>query len=142
MTRNTTYTLNALPALIALLLVVLVPRIEHYLAPVVRDFVVVGMQKTPDTITLQGYMRKARDCNFVGVQAVADVGGTQVDVPLIFLDAKNNNATRPQGTQAWGPWRVTVQAANAQAIHLTSTHRCHWIYTTDTHLATIPLLEQ
>lgn len=141
MTRNVRYGLNALPALIALLLVMLVPRIEHYLFPVVRDFVVVGMTKEPEAVTINGYMRKVRDCTFVGVQAVAMAGGVEVDVPLIFLDAKNNNATRPQGTQGWGPWRVTVKVSDADSIKLTSTHRCHWVYANDTHLANIPLRE-
>lgn len=141
MTRNTRYTLNALPALIAFLLVIFIPRLEHYLFPVVRDFVVAGMTREPQAVTINGYMRKVRDCKFVGVQAVGVVSGVEVDVPLIFLDAKNNNATRPEGTQGWGPWRITVKVAEADAIKLTSTHRCHWVYTTDTHLANIPLRE-
>lgn len=141
MTRNTRYTLNALPALIAFMLVIFTPRLEHYLLPVVRDFVVVGMTKEPEAVTINGYLRKVRDCTFVGVQAVGVVGGVEVDVPLIFLDAKNNNATRPEGTQGWGPWRITVKVAEADSIKLTSTHRCHWVYTTDTHLASIPLRE-
>ena len=141
MTRNVKYTLNALPALVALLLVMLIPRVEHYVFPVVKDFVIVGMVKEPEAVTISGYMRKARDCKFVGVQASAISGGYEVDVPLIFLDAKNNNANRPQGTQSWGPWKVTVKVSDADSIRLVSTHRCHWVYTTDTELANVPLRE-
>lgn len=142
MTRNVRYGLNALPALVALFLVIALPYLERSLFPVVKDFVVVGMLKEPQAITINGYLRKVRDCTFVGVQAVAvNSAGHEHDVPIIFLDAKNNNANRPQGTQGWGPWRITVHVSDADYIKLSATHRCHWVYANDTHLANIPLRE-
>lgn len=142
MTRNTRYSLNMLPALVALFLVITLPYLERLLFPVVKDFVVVGMVKEPQAVTINGYMRKARDCKFVGVQAVAvDATGHEHDAPLIFLDPEDNNATRPQGTQGWGPWRITVQVSDVDSIRLSATHRCHLVYANDTKLANIPLRE-
>ena len=141
MTSQTRFSLNALPFVVALFLLLAVPRIEHFLFPVVKDFVVTGMVKEPDAVTINGYMHKDRDCNFVGVQTVSISNGIEVDAPLIFLDAKNNNDTRPKGTQGWGPWQITVKVSSADAIKLTSTHRCHPFWATDTVLATIPLRE-
>lgn len=140
--RAKCWLMNALPAIVAIALVVTLPQLERWLFPVVKDFVVVSMEKEPQAVTISGYMRKVRDCKFVGVQAVAvDANGYEYDVPIVFLDAKNNNANRPQGTQGWGPWRVTVKVSEADAIRLSSTHRCHWVYANDTNLATIPLRE-
>ena len=142
MTRNTRYSLNMLPALVALFLVITLPYLERLLFPVVKDFVVVGMVKEPQAVTINGYMRKVRDCKFVGVHAVAvDATGHEHDAPLIFLDAKDNNAARPQGTQGWGPWRITVQVSDVDSIRLSATHRYHLVYANDTKLANIPLRE-
>lgn len=134
--------LNFIPAMVAILMVFAMPRLEQLFFPVVRDFVVVGMVKEPEAVTINGYMRKVRDCKFVGVQASSvDSTGHEHDAPLIFLDAKDNNATRPQGTQTWGPWQITVKVADADSIRLSATHRCHWVYANDTLLANIPLRE-
>ena len=141
MTNQTRFSLNALPFVVALFLLIAVPRIEHFLFPVVKDFVVTGMVKEPHAVVINGYMHKVRDCNFVGVQVVTVNDGIEVDAPLIFLDTQNNNATRPKGTQGWGPWQVVVKAEAADAIKLTSTHRCHPFWATDTVLATVPLRE-
>lgn len=136
------FSLNFLPALVAIFLVVMLPKLEHWLFPVIKDFVIVGMVKEPQAVTINGYMRKVRDCKFVGVQATSITpDGHEHDAPLIFLDAKDNNASRPQGTQGWGPWRITVKVADADSVRLTATHRCHWVYANDTTLATVPLRE-
>lgn len=135
--------LNFLPVLVAILLVFAMPRLEHLIFPVVRDFAVVGIQREPGAITIDGYLRKVRDCKFVGVAAVTvDSTGRGHDAPLIFLDTPNNNITRPTGAQAWGPWRVTIRTdSNDESIRLTATHRCHWVYANDADLINIPLKE-
>lgn len=139
MTRHLRYSLNILPFVTAILVLMIVPRLEKWLMPVVSDFVVASVWAETDAVFMTGYMRKARDCTFVGVQAVTFQEGHEHDVPLVFLDTRNNNATRPPGTQAWGPWMVTVRTDHADAVKLTATHRCHPFYTTDTVLATVPL---
>lgn len=141
MTRHLRYSLNVLPFVVALVILMVLPRLERALFPVVSDFVVTSLTKTPEYVVVSGYMRKTRDCTFVGVQAVAVQEAHEHDIPLIFLDARNNNATRPLGSQAWGPWKVTFPTTYADSVKLTSTHRCHPFYATDTPLANIPLRE-
>ncbi len=133
--------LNFIPALVAILLVFAMPRLEDLVFPVVRDFAVVGVHREPSAITINGYLRKVRDCTFVGVQAITvDSTGHGHDAPLIFLDTPNNNIARPTGTQTWGPWRVTIKTdSDAESVRLTATHRCHWVYANDTDLINIPL---
>ena len=138
--QKTRVFIGLLPALVAALLVMLLPRIEQAAFPVVRDFLITNLARTGEHVVMSGYMRKVRDCRFVGVQAIAiDSAGHVHDAPLIFLDAANNNATRPAGGQAWGPWKVTIKAADADALRLVATHRCHWVYAVDTTLANIPM---
>lgn len=139
MSRQTRFALNLLPFVMALAIVLALPRLEQITLPVVRDFVVTGMTKEPGFVTLSGYMRKARDCQFVGVQATAMAGPDYYDVPIHFLDGGAQNATRPTGTQDWGPWRITLPVTQADEVRLVSTHRCHPLWATDTRLATIPL---
>lgn len=141
MTRQTVFALNIMPFVVALLLVMGAPLAEQRLFPVVKDFVVTSLQRQPEAVVVSGYMRKVRDCQFVGIQAVAATGDAEFDVPLQFIDGTDRNATRPQGTQSWGPWRVTVPAIKADSLRLTATHRCHPLWATDTHLALIPLRE-
>lgn len=138
--QKTRVFISLLPALVAALLVMLMPNLERIFAPVVRDFLITSMTSSGNSLVMTGYMRKVRDCRFVGVQAIAiDSAGHARDAPLIFLDAANNTATRPQGAQAWGPWKVTVQATEAETLRLVATHRCHLVYANDTTLANIPL---
>ena len=138
--QKTRVFVNLIPALIAAMLMMLMPRLERAFFPVVRDFGITALNVYGDTVVMSGYMRKVRDCKFVGVQALGvDSAGRESDVPLIFLDAADNNATRKPGSQNWGPWKVTVKVADADSIKLVSTHRCHWVYAVDTSLANIPL---
>lgn len=140
--KNTQFSLNILPYVVAMTIIIFLPRVESALMPVVKDFVVTSMSRDESSVTISGYMRKVRTCQFVGIQAAAVRGKTTYDVPLLFLDAKvDSHSTRPSGTQAWGPWRVTLPAVQADEIHLTSTHRCHPVWATDTPLASLPLRE-
>lgn len=140
--KNTQFSLNILPFVVAMTIIIFLPRVESALMPVVKDFVVTSLARDESSVTISGYMRKVRDCQFVGVQATAVSGGASYDVPLLFLDAKvDTHGTRPSGTQAWGPWRITLPAIQADEIRLTSTHRCHSVWATDTPLAALPLRE-
>lgn len=140
MSRQTHYALNVLPFALALFLMLFLPRFEAWLFPVVKDFVVTGMAKEPGYVTLTGYMRKSRDCRFRAVNAEALLGDQWADVPLRFMDSSNHTATRPTGTQPWGPWRVTVPVSLAtQDIRLSAVHSCHPAWPTESRLAVIPI---
>ena len=141
--QKTKLVLQVLPIAIAFLMLMALRWVEYTFMPVVEDFHLTKVTRTGDYIVMQGYMRKVRNCRYIGVSAEGLTQVTKVDLPLKFLDAEklSDNNTRPQGTQDWGPWRIVVPATpNIAAIDLHSVHACHLAWDTTTHLARVPLL--
>ena len=135
--------LRVLPILIAILLLAAFRWAEYTFFPVVKDFHLTSMERVDNYIVMQGSMRKVRDCRYVGVSAEGVTPSGHVDLPLRFLDAAivNDNTTRPQGTQNWGPWKVTIPVSpNINTVVLYSVHSCHLAWETTTELARLPLL--
>lgn len=134
--------LRVLPILIAILLLTAFRWAEYAFLPVVKDFHLTSIERADNYIVMQGYMRKVRDCRYVGVSAEGVTPSGYVDLSLRFLDSAiiNDNTTRPQGTQNWGPWRVTIPAVpNINTVVLYSVHSCHLAWETTTELARLPL---
>ena len=135
--------LRVLPILVAILLLASFRWAEYFFFPVVKDFHLTSLERVDNYIVMQGYMRKVRDCRYVGVSAEGTTTSGRVDLPLRFLESNtvNDNTTRPQGTQNWGPWRVVIPAApNINTVVLYSVHSCHLAWETTTELARLPLL--
>ena len=134
--------LRVLPILIAILLLTAFRWAEYAFLPVVKDFHLTSIERVDNYIVMQGYMRKVRDCRYVGVSAEGVTPSGYVDLSLRFLDSAiiNDNTTRPQGTQTWGPWRVIIPAVpNINTVVLYSVHSCHLAWETTTELARLPL---
>jgi hypothetical protein len=142
MSSQIKWSLNALPFIVALALLVAVPKIEAWLLPVVSSFTVTSIEREGDMLVVKGYMRKERECKFVGVSAVGEGNSASVDIPLVFRDYPHDNTgTRPTGTQAWGPWSMTIpKVPRIHSIDVDATHACHVLWTTSTHMAKIPVL--
>lgn len=142
MSRNIRWSLNILPFLVALLLVTAIPRLEAFFLPVVHSFTVTSVTRTGDVLMVKGYMRKDRDCSFVGVSATGIGNDAKVAIPLVFRDgAYDNTGTRPTGTQSWGPWTLHIPVApQIHSIDMDATHACHPLWTTRTHLVSIPVI--
>ena len=135
--------LRVLPILIAILLLAVLRWAEYIFFPVIKDFHLTSLEKVDSYIVMQGSMRKVRDCRYVGVSAEGTTTSGRVDLPLRFLDSAiiNDNTTRPQGTQNWGPWKVVIPTApNINTVVLYSVHSCHLAWETTTELARLPLL--
>ena len=136
--------LRVLPILIAILLLTALRWAEYVFFPVVKDFHLTSIERVDNYIVMQGYMRKVRDCRYVGVSAEGITPSGRVDLPLRFLDSAiiiNDNTTRPQGTQNWGPWKVVIPTVpNINTVVLSSVHSCHPAWGTTTELARLPLL--
>ena len=135
--------LHVLPILIAILLFAVLRWAEYIFFPVVKDFHLTSLERVDNYIVMQGYMRKVRDCRYVGVSAEGATTSGRVDLPLRFLESNtvNDNTTRPQGTQNWGPWRVVIPTVpNINTVVLYSVHSCHLAWETTTELARLPLL--
>lgn len=134
--------LRVLPILIAILLLAAFRWAEYAFLPVVKDFHLTSIERADNYIVMQGYMRKVRDCRYVGVSAEGVTPSGYVDLSLRFLDSAiiNDNTTRPQGTQNWGPWRVIIPVVpNINTVVLYSVHSCHLAWETTTELARLPL---
>ena len=135
--------LRVLPILIAILLLTVLRWAEYIFFPVVKDFHLTSLERVDNYIVMQGYMRKVRDCRYVGVSAEGTTPSGRVDLPFRFLERNtvNDNTTRPQGTQNWGPWRVVIPTVpNINTVVLYSVHSCHLAWETTTELARLPLL--
>ena len=134
--------LQVLPILTAILLLTALRWAEYIFFPVVKDFHLTSLERVNNYIVMQGSMRKVRDCRYVGVSAEGITPSGHVDLPLRFLESNivNDNTTRPQGTQNWGPWRVVIPSApNINTVVLYSVHSCHLAWETTTELARLPL---
>ena len=136
--------LRVLPILIAILLLTAFRWVEYTFFPVIKNFHLTSIERVDNYIVMQGYMRKVRDCRYVGVSAEGTTPSGRVDLPLRFLDSAiiiNDNTTRPQGTQNWGPWKVVIPTVpNISTVVLYSVHSCHPAWGTTTELARLPLL--
>lgn len=135
--------LRVLPILTAILLLTAFRWAEYIFLPVVKDFHLTSIERVDNYIIMQGYMRKVRDCRYVGVSAEGTTPSGRVDLPLRFLDSTiiNDNTTRPQGTQNWGPWKVVIPTVpNINTVVLYSVHSCHLAWETTTELARLPIL--
>ena len=135
--------LRVLPILIAILLLSVFRWAEYTFLPVVKNFHLTSIERVDNYIVMHGYMRKVRDCRYVGVSAEGATTSGRVDLPIRFLESSivNDNTTRPQGTQNWGPWRVVIPTVpDINTIVLYSVHSCHPAWETTTELARLPLL--
>lgn len=141
--RHVRISLSLLPWCVAGLLFMLAATIEKRLFPVVTDFHVQRIDRFDNAIIISGIMRKDRSCAFAGVSAVGIAAdGDSTELAVRFLDGDNHTSTRPPGTQAWGPWRILLPyAPEVSEIRLDAYHDCHWIWTTKTNLAKVPVLE-
>ena len=135
--------LRVLPIFVALTLMFTLRWLEHTFMPVVKDFHLTKIEQTDNYIVMEGYLRKVRNCKYVGISVEGITSEGSVDLPLKFLDAENfnDNGTRPEGTQDWGPWRIIIPAApSISAVNLNSVHSCHLAWETTTNLARVPLI--
>lgn len=137
--------MKVLPIFIAVVILVIAKGAEFYFMPVVKDFHLTHIKRVDNKIVMSGYLRKVRDCQFVGVSAAGITEAGKVDLPLKFLDPEKlvDNGTRPTGTQEWGPWRIVVPASpHVLAIDLDSVHSCHIAWPSTTHLARVPVVDE
>jgi hypothetical protein len=129
------------PILIGIALVFGVNTIEHTFMPVVKDFVVNEINQTNDRITMNGWMRKQRNCSFDSIIAEAKtVDNSTLNIDLVFRDGASDKIARQTGAQSWGPWTVDLPVhPTIKEVKLTSVHRCHPIWTTTTELVNVKI---
>ncbi len=145
MSRTQNTIIRLWPLATAVLVFVTLRLVEYLFFPVVRDFHITHIERTPDSMVMSGYMRKDRDCRFVGVSTIGITANGEIYLKLKFIDNENkpraDNGTRPTGSQDWGPWRIIVPVNPlVSAIDIDVFHDCNPVWTSKTHLATVPML--
>jgi hypothetical protein len=129
----------------AVIIVASIATLEPLLLPVVTQWTPTKMHREGDTVLINGYMNKTRDCEFIAVSATGTVLGQRdiVNVPLRFLDRPDGytNVTRPVGTQDWGPWQIRlVSEVPITRVDFRVTHSCHAVWNTITHLGSLSVM--
>lgn len=112
------------------------PWIEKQFSPV-TTFAVTTVTCQGGCVTVSGWMRKERACEFVETYARA-AGADSIPrvVPVEYRDKNiGKSFTRPTGPQQWGPWYI--EASSGEHVTLYARHRCHPFWTTETLLAEV-----
>lgn len=144
MSKQVRWALNIWPFVMALLLFFGCYWGERLFLPVIKDFQIHSFVRVDNKIVVKGYMRKVRECDYVGVVVTAgESASSSVQIPVLFLDNKiDSQATVPVGSQEWGPWSLTIPYLNPKAMFtVKSLHSCHPIWVTETELIVFPLLQ-
>lgn len=111
-------------------------KVESVFFPVVSEFHTASIERKDNTIVLSGFMHKTRDCQLIGVTASMVIQGRVTPLPLLYTSGVASEV----GIQGWGPWRVVIPTEQTKGvISLSSTYRCHPLWSTQTNLISIPV---
>lgn len=111
-------------------------RHETALRPVLRDFEILRIEPKYGSVLLSGRMLKVRGCRFRNLVAYVgdyrDPARERERLDVRFLDiAAAEDATRGEGLQHWGPWRVArPETVTGPDFWIRVTHQCNPIYET------------
>jgi len=122
-------------AVIAVVVLFLLARVEPMFFPVVMNWTVSQSLKSKDSsFYMAGFMNKVRGCEFIAV-TVKDQNN--ITLPIKFLDnSVDDSENRPTGSQKWGYWSVQIRDDSSE-LTLKSRHNCHAMWDTITTLGTI-----
>jgi len=134
--------LKLLPFVVAIGLLLLVPRVERFFLPVLEDFIITSIQKDEKVMVVHGYVRKVRDCEYVGTQAWVKHGQVRYEVPLVFPTTPSTRVSDPSGPLMWGPITAYLPLVSAEEIRVVMTHKCHPLWVHETQLLRMPVLEK
>lgn len=142
MSKRLQFYLSIWPFVLALALLLAARQLEDHYWPVIKDFQIQRIEQHDRDILISGIMRKVRDCIYLGMTITIDDNGRPVSLPYQTQDRDDDHIyNRPQGTQKWGPWAITVpQSAAGAELTITAIHTCHPGWTTETRLAEFPLI--
>ncbi len=115
-------------------------QVEMRWFPVVSDFQIRDLQKTPDSVTVKGTYTKARPCELL----ITNVIGVSPVGPALLLHQvrpADDGANLPTGKARWGPYTFTKPAdwAGTTHIQVIGVHRCHALWSQQTVYASFPV---
>ncbi len=123
-------------AMLSLFLSLTYQQYETTINPIVEDFTIDSAAEGDGSLILSGTMRKVRDCEWLGVSAMArGESDTLEPARIVFLDPKTT--TRPTGKQTWGPWSMVIAGGyEGKDVEIVARHQCHFAWQTTSHLIT------
>lgn len=137
--RHTKIALKLWPIVLGMLIILGMMRIEQAWFPVITDFHISKLEHKQGYVVLSGFMRKTRDCSFVGVSAELVNGSVRKGLPFTYSNPYSDASMHQLDAQGWGPWKIIIPANQTNAIvSLTATHRCHVWWQTQSHLGNLP----
>jgi hypothetical protein len=113
-------------------------ELEGKVWPVVSDFQIRSTSRGAEGVTLQGTMRKQRDCVYLGMTIYAGTFGNpglpRERLQVTFLDQPEDlSVTRLAGMQFWGPWVIRLpKRVSGPDFWIETRHRCHVLWETQT----------
>lgn len=105
--------------------------VENHFFPVVKDFEITKVERTPGGLTFYGSLVKARPCEFIGLTIYGVSGsGKRSIIHQFRTDVFGANVGL--GPQEWGPVTLPAPSAKFEHSEVLATHRCHplWLQTT------------
>ena len=132
------------PFIIGLVITVLMNILEPLLFPVIVGWTPTKVEHVDDTVVVSGYMKVARECQFISVNAtyVDRNTGKQVHAPLFFMNDRPDNHVHEPLTQNWGPWVIHLPyGQEIRELNFRSTHVCHPGWNTTTYLGSVVVYE-
>lgn len=113
---------------------------EMRLFPVVSQFQITSIDKTPGAVAVSGTYTKARPCELL----ITNVLGVSLTGPATLLHQirpADDGANLPTGKARWGPYKFSPPAdwADTTHINVVGVHRCHALWSQQTVYASFPV---
>jgi hypothetical protein len=96
--------------------------VEAKMNPVVTDFAVTAMVRTPAGMTAAGTLTKAKPCELVATNVYALDGDKRTLIKT--FGSKDFGGQMSVGKQTWGPYTMDAPLPNTRLIEVIGTHRC------------------
>lgn len=122
--------------LIQLATVVIGPRLEGRLFPVVDQVTITDVKQSGcgDCVSISGHFHKVRECTFLDLLVVYQVpNGGRVGVPVRFTQGA---IVRGAGIHDFGPWEIDLSVRQFEENTIVEAfHQCHpfWVTVTRFH---------
>lgn len=122
--------------LIQLVTIVIGPRLEGRLFPVVDQVTITDVEESGcgDCVSISGHFEKLRECTFLDLLVVYQVpNGGRVGVPVRFT---NGTIVRGEGIHDFGPWEIDLSVRQFEDNTVVEAfHQCHpfWVTVTRFH---------
>lgn len=136
------FTWSMFPVSVFIILMFVASWIEPLAFPPIKNFRVLEVRRDTSVITIKGIMDKARPCELVSITADGLYKDNKVAqrMAITFEPDDGVNKVGEGSSRSWGPWTITLpNKRGLENVVLYSLHSCHFLWSVQTHLATMPV---